>query len=288
MNVIVVFKVFRCNGIAAMSATDIPLFDSLAHPSLDGSWINPRWSGQNSFPQVIEAMKEANVRWAWAVSMGTRDGYDVDQYVQQCAKAEVRMFPAAFMNVSEFSSLAAAEDWLVARNHQGFLGVKLHPRLGRFDFQHPFLPSIIGTANRLGLIPLLCTYFYSAHPACRTLSMHTLRELLCMVPDQKLILLHGGLMHVLEMSEMTRHFKNTLLDLSFTLCEFAGTSVDLDLRYVMDRCQGRTCLGSDSPEFQPSRVRERFEELTRGFSLEHREKLAFRNMFEFTGLPAGF
>lgn len=268
-----------------MTSLEIPIFDSLTHPSLDGTWLTPRLNGTNSFAQVSASMKEANVRWAWAVSMGTTGAYDVERYVDACAQSEVHLFPAAFMEVPVFTGLAQVEDWLLDRKQRGFLGVKLHPRVGGFDFQHRLLPGIISAANRLGMTPFLCTYFYSRDPVCRTLNIESLRDLLYSVAEETLVLLHSGATHLLDVSEMTRPFKKVLLDLSFTMCEYGGSSLDLDLRYVMDRCRGRVCIGSDSPEYSPSKMRSRFDQLTSGFSQEHREQLAFRNMFTFTGLP---
>lgn len=265
---------------------DIPIFDSLSHPSLDGSWLSPRWNGQNSFKQVVASMREANVRWAWAVAMGTTGAYDLDRYVQECRQHAVRLFPAAFMDVSAFSGLAMAEDWLGHCQRRGYLGIKLHPRLARFDFQHPLLPGVIRAANLLGLTVMLCTYCYSADPQCSRLSIENLRKLLHAVSEEKLVLLHGGTVRVLELAEMTRFFKATLLDLSWTLCELAGSSLDLDLRYVLDRCRERVCIGSDSPEYAPSRMRTRFAQLTEGFERTHIERIAYRNLFAFTGLPS--
>lgn len=230
-------------------------------------------------------MKEANVRWAWAVSMGTVAGYDVQKYVDACRASDVYLYPAAFMEISAFSGLAQAEDWLLDCRRRGFVGIKLHPRIGQFDFQHPLLPGIIAAANRLNLTPLLCTYFYSRDPKCRALSVGSLRELLYEIAEEKLIVLHSGATHLLEVSEVTRPFKKVLLDLSFTLCEYANSSLDLDLRYVMDRCDGRVCIGSDSPEYSPAQMRARFEQLTINFTQAQRERIAFRNMFSFTGLP---
>jgi predicted TIM-barrel fold metal-dependent hydrolase len=270
-----------------MSNNNVPIFDCLTHPTLDGSWLNPKAvNGGNRFPEVSAALRAANVRWAWAVALGNSGGYDSEQYVKACAQAEVRFFPAAFLSPNDFPSLAAIEAWLFARKAQGFLGIKLHPRLAHFTLDHQWLPDIIAAANRLELTVLLCTYFYTSDPALRTLSLESLHELLHATCEHKIILLHGATVRLLELSEMTRPFKHVLLDLSFTLCEFAGSSIDLDLRYVMDRCRGRVCLGSDSPEFTPKRFRDRFEQLTAGFEREHLERLAFRNLFDFTGLPS--
>lgn len=265
---------------------DIPIFDSLTHPSLDGNWISPgAMKVGNRFGDVAADMQGANVRWAWAVSMGTQGGYDTSRYVEACAQCPTKFFPAAFLSINEFGSLAQIVDWLTERKAQGFAGVKLHPRLGRFNLRHEWLPHAIDTAGRLGLIVLLCTYFYSGDPALHAMSLESLRDLLLATAGRRIILLHGGSVRLLELSEMTRPFKSTLLDLSFTMCEFAGSSLDLDLRYVLDRCQNRVCVGSDSPEFSAARMRERFEQLTAGFGRKHRERIAFRNMFEFTGLP---
>jgi predicted TIM-barrel fold metal-dependent hydrolase len=267
-----------------MNTDDLPFFDSLTHPSLDGSWVSPKVTNANSFPATVASLAAANVRWAWAVAMGNSGPYEMPAYVRACADAAVTLLPAAYLDIHSFSNAEHASDWLRARRVDGFRGVKLHPRLGRFDFNHPWLPQIIADANRHGLIPFLCTYPYSNDFCSASLSIESLANLLRAVPNDKLVLLHAGAVRLLEVAEMTRHFKNVLLDLSYTLCEYQGSSVDLDLRFVLDRCRDRICIGSDSPEYTPSHMRARFEQLTHGFDRNHRERIAFRNMLRYSGL----
>lgn len=273
-----------------MSQNQIPIFDSLTHPSLDGFWFTSRHNGHNGFAENLAAMKLAGIRWAWAVSMTESASYDPDRYAEICAQADVTLLPAAFMKPPEFQGEAQIEDWLFKRKQQGFKGIKLHPRLGGFDFGHPQLAPIIKAANSLQMIPFLCTYLYAAQcgpfPASQqgVLTVEGLRSLLLLVPDEKLVILHGGGVRLLEVAEITRHFKKAMLDVSWTLCEYAGSSIDLDLRYVFDRCGHRVCIGSDAPEYTSFQMRRRFDELTAHLAPEHRERIAYRNLLEYSGL----
>ncbi len=267
----------------------VPLFDSLSHPSLDGHWLNPRWDNQNSFAQTVEAMVAAQVRWAWAVAMGASGGYDAERYVDACMEVhQVHLLPALLVDRSALNSPACCRDWLGQARARRFRGIKLHPRLGRFDFTHPVLPYLIRTANQAGLVVMLCTYCYSADPLLAGLSVEGLRRLLTVIPDEPLLLLHGATVRLLELAELTRSFRRCLLDLSWTLCEFAGTSLDQDLRYVLDRCRDRVCVGSDSPEYTPLQLRRRLIALTDGFAPAHVARIAHENLRDFSGLaPAG-
>lgn len=262
----------------------IPIFDSLSHPSLDGSWVSTRGNGQNSFPEVISEMQKAGVHWAWAVSMGTDKGYDPTLYPKACTEADIVLLPAAFARPSDFCNDNEVEDWVIEKREQGFRGIKLHPRIGDFDFRHPRLPSIITAANRQGLIPFICTYLYSSNQNPSHLTTESVRMFLHSIFDQKLVLLHGGGAKLLEFAEITRHFRKVMLDISWTMCEYANSSVELDLVYVLDRCRHRVCIGSDSPDFSPGQMRIRFEKLTESFSIEHREQIAFRNLLAYSGL----
>lgn len=263
----------------------IPIFDSLSHPSLDGTWPAGKRPIDNSFKSISAELADAGVRWAWAISMGVQSAYDVERYVGACTgTASVHLLPAAYADLNSFGSRTDIAGWLESIRERGFRGVKFHPRLGRYDFRHPLLAPAINECAARGMLPFLCSYFYSADPACLGLTTENLQRLLVDTAESRFVLLHGGGLRVLEVSEMTRSFRNVLLDLSFTLCEYEGSSVDLDLAYVLDKCRDRVCIGSDSPEFPVKRLRSRFETLTAAFSREHREKIAFRNLAAFSGL----
>ena len=109
-------------------------------------------------------------------------------------------------------------------------------------------------------------------------------------PDARLVLLHGGTVEVLRYAEFTRANPRVLLDLSFTLMRYAGTSLDADLGYVLRTLDRRVCLGSDAPEYSPAEVRARFETLTADLPSDKRLNIAGRSLTRFLGLdlyPAG-
>jgi predicted TIM-barrel fold metal-dependent hydrolase len=269
------------------TAGTIPIFDSLTHPSLDGSWLYSRISLEdNSFHANTEALIQANVRWAWAVSMAESGAYAPTEFIRACEETDLTFLPAAYISPSAFANKSQVEEWLRLRKAMGFRGVKLHPRLGQFDFHDPRVVDIILSANDLGMIPFVCTYFYSASMRDASLSLESISILLRHIPYSKVVLLHGGTTRLLEMAELTRHFKSALLDVSWTMCEFAGSSLDFDLRHVLEKCQDRVCIGSDSPEYAPHLMRSRFELLTNGMTEAAREKIAYRNLLSYSGLQA--
>jgi predicted TIM-barrel fold metal-dependent hydrolase len=236
----------------------------------------------NSFDETLEHMERAGVEWAWAVAMDTTNAYDLNHYVEACNSAKKKLIAAAYIRPNQFLSQSQIDDYLGVIKEKGYRGIKMHPRLGEFTFEQRWLPSIISSASAHGLIPLLCTYCYGRKS--EVFSARKLQKLLQATGDAKLVLLHGGVLGLLETSEITRHFKNVMLDVSWTMCEYAGSSLDLDLKYVFENCTDRVCIGSDAPSLSPTKMRERFEWLTSSMSNEKKEKLAFRNLLDYTGV----
>ena len=56
------------------------------------------------------------------------------------------------------------------------------------------------------------------------------------------------------------------------------------INYQIDDQYLRICVGSDSPEFSPQRLRRRFEHFAHGLSEEKAENVAHKNLFAFAGL----
>jgi len=83
--------------------------------------------------------------------------------------------------------------------------------------------------------------------------------------------------------EICRPYQNVLLDLSFKLCRYEGSSVDLDIRYLFQNFDQRICVGSDNPQFSLAQFRRRFDELTAGLDREKSLNAAHRNLRSFIG-----
>lgn len=261
----------------------IPIFDSLTHPTLDGNWILPKWPNCASMASLQTQMDEYNICGAFAVGMNGIGGYDEDAFLSMIRKeGRGRLFPIAFFTL-DLNTEIGYEERLTEIRKKGYCGIKLHPRIGKFTMENPFLPFVIDKANELGLVVLLCTYFYSNQVSLMANNIERLADTLMKVrKESKVILLHGGVVRLLDAMEIVRAFPNTLLDLSLTLCKYAGSSLDMDIQFLFQSFDRRLCIGSDHPEIKLHQLRERFEYFATKTTIEKVENIAYKNILSFT------
>lgn len=262
----------------------VPLFDCLTHPTLTGAWPGRDDPGCADIGRLVREMDAAGVKWAFAVGLKGMGGYDEKRYSALAASGGGRLFPVAYLDFDKVKNLSAAKRSLASMKATGYAGVKIHPRIAGITFRHPLLPDVMNSAWDLGLVVMVCTYFYSPRRDAAENSPETLAALLHETQDSRVILLHAGGVRLLETIELARAYRNVLLDLSFTLCKYEGSSLDLDLAYAFRHFDRRICVGSDHPEFSPRALRERFELLSQGLDLEKKKNIAHRNLFDFTGV----
>ena len=60
-------------------------------------------------------------------------------------------------------------------------------------------------------------------------------------------MLHGGCERILQYLEFFRYWDHVLIDISYTLTRFEGSSVDLDLSFAFKHLDRKVSFGSDSP-----------------------------------------
>lgn len=82
-------------------------------------------------------------------------------------------------------------------------------------------------------------------------------------------------------AELVRFNPNLLLDLSMTICKYAGRSLDQDIGFLFRSFDRRICIGSDHPEWSHAALRARFDAFREGLSQEKRENVAYRNILGF-------
>ena len=100
------------------------------------------------------------------------------------------------------------------------------------------------------------------------------------------MLLHAGCVDFLRYVEFALTNPNILLDLSFTILKYQGSSLDADLRFAFRTFDRRICIGSDFPEFDPVSLRQRFETLALEAQIdrEKRDNISARNVRRFFGV----
>lgn len=240
------------------------VFDSCTHPTLDGSWIPGLREADCGFDSLVSQMADAGVDRAFAVGLIGVGAYEPGAFAQRALSFGETLMPVAEVDLSGARNAGSVRREVERHRDLGFVGVKVHPRRSGVQVSAPQVAWLVDEAAACGLLPFLCTYFYGDSRADAGNDVTALRGLLASVPEAPLVLLHGGAVRILEVAEAARPFPNVIVDLSFTLCRYAGSSVDLDIEWLCRTFDQRLSVGSDHPEYAPRQARERLHEMASG------------------------
>lgn len=258
----------------------IPLFDSLTHPNIQGDWIFNQKLTSNTVEQLCNDMQEANVRWAFAVEMEiTNKNPQKSSYIDLIQPYRQRLFPIAFFDPKS-ALRKGVKQYLQNIKILGFVGIKIHPRLSKVHYLDPTIVAAVQYAAELNLLVLVCTYYFSGEQLSAENDSKALHQFLIHSPKTNIILLHGGVTQLLHVAEIAKQFPHVLLDLSYVLCKFEGSSLDLDIQYLFKHQDRRICIGSDSPEYSHTQMRERFEFFAKDISLVKKQNIGYKNLLQ--------
>jgi predicted TIM-barrel fold metal-dependent hydrolase len=256
------------------------IFDSLTHPTINGEWFGRKV--ENTFEHTAKKLHASDFCGACAVGLDGRHEYEHKSFISECNK-HPELIPIAAYNPLSVNFLKN----LNAIAKLGFKGIKIHPRISEVSLSRDKerLIKVFAKATELSLPIFLCTY-YSAGPEKFPDEdpLFQLASILNYVPETKIILLHGGGVRLMEYAELVKFNPNLLLDLSFTIMKYRGSSLDIDCRYLFENLDRKLCIGTDGPEYGQCDLRKRFEDLSEGLSMDKKENIAFRNIMNFLGL----
>lgn len=250
----------------------IPIFDSLTHPTITGAWLSSKYDA--SFESLASKQNRAV-----AVGLHGVEGYNHDEFIQECNKYDNLIPVAGFdIHVSDLTTEISNVTSL------GFKGIKLHPRLGNFSFNDDKekLKEIFKLCFDHKLVVFVCTYV-----SCSSYKFPTnnpfwdLADIFKSSPNTKCVLLHGGTTRLLEYADLVRFNPNLLLDLSYTIIKYKGSSLDLDMRYLFQTFDQKLCVGTDHPEYTLDQLRFRLDEIGEGISSERLENIYHKNLSKF-------
>jgi predicted TIM-barrel fold metal-dependent hydrolase len=243
-----------------MTPAAVSFFDSLTHITADGSWLGTTRYDARCERLLTELDRCAPARACLVAIAGVID----NQTVLDAA----RQHPEHFVPIGSINPVTAGSEREIAEavtqlGTQGFAGLKLHPRLNGYDPLDAKVVWALRAAGDRGLVVFLDTLF--RQPGRATPSAPDVIDALAVAaPHTNIVLLHGGGSQVLAVSEVVAAHANLVLDLSFTIHRFSGSSVDEDLRFLMRTFDRRMIVGSDFPEYEPLATRDRVLELSRG------------------------
>jgi predicted TIM-barrel fold metal-dependent hydrolase len=252
----------------------VPLFDTNAHPALAAG------DKTESFSVLKQRLADAGFIGACAVALPADGDLDHSAFFD-AGRAH------GFYSVAGWQNVPAAdiEGRVAALFALGYRAIKIHPRRSGLSVRDPRFGKVLRAAASAGVTVFHCSYQFGVDNGLHPVDpLPTLMEAVAASPGVRMVLLHGGTVEVLRYAECIRSNHNLLLDLSFTLNRYLGSSLDLDLAYLFRTFDQRICVGTDYPDYQPADVRARFEELSTGLSKAKRDNIGWRNIMGFLGL----
>jgi predicted TIM-barrel fold metal-dependent hydrolase len=246
-----------------------PLFDSNAHPTL------ATVENKESFTALKTLLDEAGFRGACAVGLPGKSGFAPQGYLE---KAQA----CGFMAVAAWNDVPAVaiEQQLADLMAMGYRAIKIHPRLSGLSVRDERFARVLRVAAAASVTVFHCCYQFSGDAHHPVDPLPALVDAVAGAPDLKMVLLHGGTVELLRYAEAIRSNRNLLLDLSFTLNRYAGSSLDQDIAYLFRTFDQRICIGSDYPDYAPAQVRERFEQFAADLAQDKRDNIGWRNITE--------
>jgi predicted TIM-barrel fold metal-dependent hydrolase len=223
------------------------IIDANVHATRDGRWFATGIDA--SLGRLLAELDRADVDRA--VLTGLAGACPTGDVLALCAEAGGRLLPVgAFDPAAHDAPEAVRRAARAELAGRGLLGVKLHPRLGRYDVLDDrvlaLLDELAGWDERLGV--WICTLLHVPGLRLRRGPVEALCELVGRTPELPFVLVHGGGPDLLRLATAVRSAPNALLDLSHTLTHLAGSSVDADLAHLLETFDERLAFGSDFPE----------------------------------------
>jgi predicted TIM-barrel fold metal-dependent hydrolase len=251
------------------------LFDSLTHITADGRWFGEP-NTDATLQTLLRDMDAAGVGRACLVAIA--DYMDNDVNLAAARAHPQRFVPIAGYNPRLAATIRRVEAAVAEIKRQGFAGIKLHPRLNGYDPLDPKCIAAIEAAGAQGLVIFLDTLFRRRGLATRH-APDVIDALVAACPDTKIVLLHGTGTTMLDLYEIVRCNDHLLLDLSFTIMRYRGsTRLDDDMHFLFKTTDRLVTVGSDWPEYTQAATLARFDELTQGIEAERVRNIARGNL----------
>ena len=163
--------------------------------------------------------------------------------------------------------------------------IKVHPRFSNWNWIDgkglKIFSKFIEQCDNYEMPILFCTYFTSDKKlSVNSDPLYIINELMSKYDKVKLVLLHGGCERFLEYVEYFRYWDQILIDISYTLTRFDGSSVDLDLSYAFKNLDQKISFGSDLPYCQYDIVIKKIIKLAKNSKLDFENQKITNIMYE--------
>jgi hypothetical protein len=257
------------------SQTEIRIFDSATHPTLDGYWSSGR-RGQ-TFEELAASIRKFPHYRVLAHGLPNIGKYSHNEYKERCDEFG---FEAIAALTTTAPSGISSQIQAIAK--LGYRGLKVHPRLLRSNRNLGYLHEVFRACTEFNLVCLLCTYEAQVPGDLPVKDpYYEICDALNSSPTTRLILMHGGVSRLLQYAGLARHASSILLDISFTMMDRLTQSMEDTINSLANELDERICLGSDSPDFSIFDFVMRARELLEGIPTQKATNIASGNLNRF-------
>jgi len=239
------------------------IVDAHTHVTTDGQWFSTSFDASETC--LLRQMDEEGVEKAVVIGL---PGYISNESINDlCERHSGRLLPVASFNPADYAnSQEVSREIRKQLKDEGFIGVKLHPRLNHYD---PLDARMFALLDEIASWPKplpvwIDTLFYYPGGVLKKPPVETIHEMVGSYPGITFFLSHAGGADILRLSQAVRSCPNTYLELSLTLTRYLGSSVEMDIRYLLRTFEQRLVFGSDFPEVSLSQAKNVFDMLLKG------------------------
>ncbi len=240
------------------------------------SWKNPDIN--QSAESLNKQLVDADVEKALVLHLEIQP-WSIEEMSQIIAKFE-RI--EAFVNVHP-ENIQSPDILAKAVKEQFFSGLKLHPRLQKFQPDEPAVISLCKYAGELN-VPVLLDAFPDGTGLMQGFNPLAYAKLAKDCPDTRFIWAHMGGHHVIDFMMLAKRLENVYFDCSYSLLYFRGSSIPQNMVYAMNSMRfERIFYGSDYPDRSIKESVELSLDVLNQYGVndEQQEKLLYSNFKDF-------
>ena len=239
-----------------MNFSDLHIYDSIVHPNKNGQWFGKNIG--NTFENIVKDLTNHNIIGANSISLPNISIAELEDFYNLSVSQDLYLYPVAAINGDEIN----LESKISHIKEIGYKAVKLHIRLANLDLDLDFhkIQLIFNLCEKYNLVIFFCTYYHSSINTYPLYPLkHYLVKLLKSVPNVKIVLLHGGDIELMSLVQLARFNPNILIDLSYTFIKFKNSTLEADIKFLLNNFDKRICFGSDYPDYSIFEFKESLE-----------------------------
>jgi len=262
------------------------IVDAHTHVTPDGQWFTTACDASEA--TLLHQMDKAGIERSVVIGL---PGYVSNEFISDlCQRHGDRLLPVSSFNPTTYAnSREVSREIREQLKDSDFIGVKLHPRLNHYD---PSDTRVFGLLDEIASwpkpLPLwIDTLFYYPGGALKKPPVETIHAIVGSYPGVTFFLSHAGGPDILRLSHAVRSCPNAFLEISLTLTRYVGSSVEMDIRYLLKTFEQRLVFGSDFPEVSLSQARNAFDGLAEGSNPLASESVLGRNFCRIVSQETG-